>query len=151
MKDYALKGLAENYTFQNEHEKALEILNRTNLKTNAIGDLLLNEGVYKLLAQNYLSIGDFDQYLQNNEIHKKILFERQQSELKSINSLIGNLEEKLTSELSALTKKHIIINAFLIFTTLLLSFIVLRKAFVKNRKNNEGSRKLEKLLSEKMK
>ncbi len=143
---YAMKGLAENYTLQNKNEKALFFLKQAAQKSAAIGDLLLDEGIYKGLAENYLSIGKFTEYQENNEKYKRIQFEREQGELKSISSLISQLELNKGTQIKTLKTNHLIINLCLIIFISCLSGLFLVKSILKYRKNKIYKDKLGKLM-----
>lgn len=147
---YAMKGLAENYAMQRENQKSLELLSLANEKSESIGDLLLNEGIAKSMAYNYLSLGNFDQYLANYDRYKKIQFNREQSDLKSINSLLNNLDVNLNAEVKKQSKKALITNFLLILVSILISSFLAWKIFQKNRKNKLSQKKLENLFSGKL-
>lgn len=144
---YAMKGLAENYTLQNQNDKALIYLKKAAEKSQDIGDLVLDEGIAKLLAENYLVLGKFDDYLKNNESYKRIKFEREQGELKSINSLIDNMELSKTKEINSVKKNHFQINLVLIIISLIISIILFLKSLKKYRTNKTSRLKIAKLMT----
>ena len=143
---YALKGLAENYMLQNQNEKALEILKLAAEKSRDIGDLLLDEGIYKGLAENNLSTGNFEEYLKNNENYKSIKFQREQSELQSINSLIDDLEQKKKNQFKEMESKNWAFNLGIILLSIVVSLVLLMKSRSKLQKNKIVAKKLAKLM-----
>lgn len=126
---YALKGLAENYSLQNNPKKAIELLKEAKTKSEKIGDLILNEGIYEGLSENYLNIGNFKEYLYNNDFYRKIKFEREQNDLKSINSLLNNLEIDKNKEIQNINVKYNILIVFIISVSIL--FILFVKKILK--------------------
>lgn len=144
---FALKGLAENYSAQNNHQKALQLLEEAKNKAQNIGDLVLNEGIYKGLAENYLSSGQFSEYLQNNDAYRKVQFEREQSELKSISSLITNSDAQYNAELKKINQKqNLIIWISVILGSIIATFLTLK--ILKKSKNNQLVReKIQELIS----
>ena len=137
---YALKGLADLNSLQDNPQKAVELLETAKVKAQNIGDLVLSEGIYKGLADNYLSIGNFQKHVEYNDLYKKAQFEKEQNELQSINSFIDNTEKEKTEKLETDNKKHLIINILIsIFTFLILGFFVFK--IVKKYKKNQALRK----------
>lgn len=137
---YALKGLADLNSLQDNPQKAVELLETAKVKAQNIGDLVLSEGIYKGLADNYLSIGNFQKHVEYNDLYKKTQFEKEQNELQSINSFIDNTEKEKTEKLETDNKKHLIINVLIsIFTFLILGFFVFK--IVKKYKKNQALRK----------
>lgn len=143
---YAMKGLAENYTFQKQNDKALQILQQAAAKSNDIGDLILDEGIYKGLAENYLVLGKFDDYLKNNEKYKRIKFQREQGDLKSINSLIDNMDLNKTTEINTIRKNHFRTNLILIILSILISAFLFLKSLKKYKTNKISRQKIAKLI-----
>lgn len=54
---FALKGMAEMYKQKKENETALQLLIKAEDLSKNTGDLILNEGIYKEMAENYLAMG----------------------------------------------------------------------------------------------
>jgi len=137
---YALKGLADLNSQRDNPQKAVELLEIAKVKAQNIGDLVLSEGIYKGLADNYLSLGNFQKHVENNDFYKKTQFQREQNELKSINSFINNSEKEKTEKLNSDNRKHLIINILIsAFVFLILSFLLLK--IFKTRKKNQALRK----------
>lgn len=137
---YALKGLADLNAQRDNPQKAVELLETVKVKAQNIGDLILSEGIYKGLADNYLILGNFQKHVENNDFYKKTQFQREQNELKSINSFINNSEKKKTEKLNSDNRKHLIINILIsVFVFLILSFLLLK--IFKTRKKNQALRK----------
>lgn len=145
---YAMKGLAENFAFQDQPQKAIDVLETAAKKSEKIGDLVLDEGIYKLLSDNYLVIGNFDKYMINNELYKKVHFEREQSELESINSLIDNIGENTEKEISHSDYKFGVLEVIMILISLALSGFLLFKILKINKNNKIKKDKIHDLISQ---
>ena len=65
------------------------LIKAENLSKNT-GDLILNEGIYKEMSDNYLAIGEYDLYQAYNKKYFEMRFKREQNELSSINHSINN-------------------------------------------------------------
>ena len=147
LKAYALKGLGENYSAQNNPQKAIEMYESAALLSKNIGDLVLNEGIYKGLSDNYLRLGNFEKYNQNNELFKKAQFDKEQNELKSINSLLENLNNENQESQKSIKKNHALLNLLFILIALFGSGFMLFKAYQKNKINTENKKKLQEILT----
>lgn len=143
---YALKGLGDNYFSKNDYKLAIENLENAKIKAKNIGDLVLNEGIFKGLADNYLSIGNFENYITNNELYKKTQFEREQSELKSINSLVNNLSENSKIEVEKKSKNFWIVNFLIISFTLVLSTFLIFKILKMMRENKLKQKRINEIM-----
>ena len=87
---FALKGLAETYFREENFNRAIEILKQAEKLAEPVGDLVLNEGIFKGFSDNYLALDEFENYQSYNKKFVQARFERQQNELESINSEIDN-------------------------------------------------------------
>lgn len=142
---FALKGLADNYAIQDKPEKSLQLLNKANLLASKIGDLTLNSGIYKGLANNYLTIGDFNSYIKNNDIYKKIVFDREQIELKSINSFIDNLRINYLSYTDEIKSRTKLICSLFIVLGIIITVFLGYKIFIIIRLNKLKVIEIDKL------
>lgn len=85
---FAYKGLAEVHTSEGNYSLAIKQLTDALKIAEKVGDLVLNEGIYKGLADNYLAVNNHKLYhkyvLKYNEIKKQT----HDAETKTINQLI---------------------------------------------------------------
>ncbi|WP_343680265.1 tetratricopeptide repeat protein [Chryseobacterium arthrosphaerae] len=97
---FALKGLAEMNKQKHQNQAALEQLIKAEELGREAGDLTLNEGIYKEMADNYLAMGKPDLYQIYNKKYIETKFKREQNELSSINHAIDvhNVETQKRSE-----------------------------------------------------
>ncbi|MGR3856444.1 tetratricopeptide repeat protein [Chryseobacterium indologenes] len=126
---FALKGIAEIHKQRHENQAAINLLLKAEDLSKNTGDIILNEGLYKELAENYLALGQQDLYQQYNKKHLEMRFQRKQNELKSINQVIDNhnRETALKSEKLKSDDRYIKMGSvFLggIFIVLLIYFII---------------------------
>jgi tetratricopeptide (TPR) repeat protein len=59
---FALKGSAEVYTQEGKNIDALEALNKALALSSGVNDLILNQAIYKGLAENYLAADQWDEF-----------------------------------------------------------------------------------------
>lgn len=126
---FALKGIAEIHKGKHENQAAINLLLNAEELCKNTGDIILNEGLYKELAENYLALGQQDLYQQYNKKYLEMRFQRKQNELKSINQVIDNhnRETALKSEKLKSDDRYIKMGSvFLggIFIVLLLYYII---------------------------
>lgn len=87
---FALKGMAEVYKQKRQNETALKLLIKAEDLCKDTNDLVLNEGIFKEMADNYLAIGNQNSYQIYNKKYFEMRFRREQNELNSINQSIDN-------------------------------------------------------------
>lgn len=87
---FALKGMAEVYKQKHENQTPLSLLRKAENLSKNTGDIILNEGIYKEMADNYLALGKQDLYQLYNKKYFEMRFKRKQNELISINQVIDN-------------------------------------------------------------
>lgn len=133
---YALKGIAEIHKKKHENQSAINLLLKAENLCKNTGDITLNEGIYKELAENYLAMGQQNLYQQYNKKYLEMRFKRKQNELKSINQVIDNhnKETALKSEKLKSYYHYIKIGSILLGSILV---IILLYFIVKIRKQNK--------------
>lgn len=137
---FALKGMSEMYKQKKENEKALQLLiNAEDLSKNT-GDLILNEGIYKEMSENYLALGKPALYQNYSKKYFEMRFRREQNELSSINHSINNHNKETLKKSSEMQTRYryltgIITGFCILFISLLLYLIF------KTRKQNLRYRK----------
>ncbi|MCE4067578.1 tetratricopeptide repeat protein [Chryseobacterium gleum] len=137
---FALKGIAEIYRQKHENQSAINLLLKAENLCKNTGDIILNEGIYKELADNYLALGEQNLYQQYNKKYLEMRFRRKQNELKSINQIIDNHNRETYLESEKLKSYH---NSIIIGSVALGSFImaVLLYFIVKVRRQNKKFQK----------
>ena len=126
---FALKGISEIHKQRHENQSAINLLLKAENLCKNTGDIILNEGLYKELADNYLAIGQQNLYQQYNKKYLEMRFQRKQNELKSINRVINNhnketalKKEKLKSYYHYIKMASVLLGC--IFIVILLYFII---------------------------
>ncbi|MDR4952498.1 hypothetical protein REB14_09965 [Chryseobacterium sp. ES2] len=126
---FALKGIAEIHKQRHENQTAINLLLKAEDLSKNTGDIILNEGLYKEMAENYLAMGRQNLYQQFNKKHMEMRFKRKQNELKSINQVIDNhnketalKNEKLKSDYRYIKMGSVFLGCILI--VILLYFII---------------------------
>jgi len=137
---FALKGLADTYTLNGNNAESISLLEKSENLSKNIGDLILDEGIYRGLADNYLALNDFQKYQLYNKKAQDTKFEREQSELKSINSSIDAHTDENQKKTNDLKNKYLIYNSIafgigIIAIGILVWFIL--KKIRKNKKYSE--------------
>ncbi|MBT2622793.1 hypothetical protein [Chryseobacterium sp. ISL-6] len=135
LKAFALKGMAEMFKQNRENEKALDLLVQAENLCKNTGDLILNEGIYKEMSENYLAMGKPDLYQTYNRKYFEMRFKREQSELSSINHSIDNHNKETLKKTQELKDryKYLTIGIILLGTAVIGIIIYL---IIKIRKQN---------------
>lgn len=137
---FALKGFAEIQKQKHQNLAALELLVKAEELSKNTGDLTLNEGIYKEMADNYLVLGNQNLYHTYSKKAFDTRFKREQSELSSINHAIDvhTIELKKKSKDIIAHYNHLIlisiIMGLLIFTLLFYLALKIRKRNKKYQK-----------------
>lgn len=136
---FALKGLAEMSKQKHQNQKALELLVKAEQLGREAGDLTLNEGIYKEMADNYLAMGNPNLYQVYSKKYFETKFKREQSELSSINHAVDvhNVETQKKSERINTRYNYIIAGMILVGFLIL---CVVSYFVIKIRKQNKKYR-----------
>ena len=127
---FALKGLAEMYKQKHGNQTALDLLVKAENLSKNTGDLVLNEGIYKEMADNYLVMGKQNLYQVYNKKYFETRFKREQNELNSINHSINNHNRETSKKSRELTLYYsylrIIIAVIGTIAIVLLLYVILK-------------------------
>lgn len=133
---FALKGMSELYKQKREHQMALNLLIKAENLCKNTGDLILNEGIYKEMADNYLAMGNQSLYQVYNKKYFEMHFQRTQNELNSINQSIDNHNKETFLKSEELKSRHYYLIASVIgFGTLVIAILLV--LIFKIRKENK--------------
>lgn len=101
---FAQKGLAILYTSQGNYERSLLILENALINSKNAGDPLLDQSIYKAIADNYLALGDLDKFeiysLKTGEIQAGIIKKQRKSVAAALNELKENSDASISDSKS---------------------------------------------------
>ncbi|WP_312393706.1 tetratricopeptide repeat protein [Chryseobacterium sp.] len=145
---FALKGMAEVYKQKRENSTALELLKKAENLCKNTNDLILNEGIFKEMADNYLATGKSQLYQLYNKKYFEMRFKREQNELSSINQAIDNHNNETLKKKDDLKNHyHFITFCISIIGIIIASFILF--FILKLRKENRGlKQKIKQLIKQ---
>ncbi|AZA51758.1 tetratricopeptide repeat protein [Chryseobacterium sp. G0201] len=133
---FALKGLAEIYKQKRKNATALNLLIKAENLCKNTGDLILNEGIYKEMSENYLAMGKPELYQNYNKKYFEMRFKREQNELTSINHSINNHNKETQIKSEELKSNYRYLTVFILcFGTLFIGFLLF--FILKFRKQNK--------------
>lgn len=143
---FALKGMAEMYKQKKENEKALQLLIKAEDLSKNTRDLILNEGIYKEMSENYLAMEKPDLYQNYSKKYFEMRFQREQNELNSINHSINDHNRETLKKSSEMKTRYQYITGFIVSLGIL-CIAVLLYLIVKVRKQNMAYRiKIQELI-----
>lgn len=102
---FSLKGLAEVYTLEGRYDEALTELQKANVLAENVGDLVLNRGIYKGMADNYLALKDWTNYAVYDEKFETTRQQTKINERKTINNLLQNYSTEIDKKESEIRWK----------------------------------------------
>ncbi len=117
---FAQKGLAEVYTIEGRYQDALTVLNEALVASKSVGDLILNQGIYKGLSENYLALNNWENYQNYNLLYLQNRIKIKESERKSISNSLDEIKKEQKSKLDQLLPSYQYGIYFLIFLSLLI-------------------------------
>ncbi|UPQ79813.1 tetratricopeptide repeat protein [Flavobacterium azooxidireducens] len=117
---FAQKGLAEVYTIEGRYQDAIAILNEAFVTSKSVGDLILNQGIYKGLSENYLALNNWENYQNYNLLYLQNRIRIKESERKSISTSLAEIKKEQKSKLEQLLPSYQYGIYFLIFLSLLI-------------------------------
>lgn len=119
---FAKKGLSEVFTVEGNYTQAIEELKEAEKASEKVGDLILNQSIYKDLSDNYLALNNRERYKiyfeKYNEVQKKINEKEQKTINNSMDNLVKENNLQTEKELSKLQKFQwflVLATAFLVF------------------------------------
>ncbi|HET8803708.1 MAG TPA: tetratricopeptide repeat protein [Aequorivita sp.] len=140
---FAKKGLSEVFTVEGNYKQAIAILNEAEVASEDVGDLILNQGIYKNLSDNYLALNNRESYKLYFEKFTNVQQEIAQKEQITINNSISNLMEefqlKTEDEISNLRR----VQWILMFFSIIVLFFLGRLVFKNHKKYLKIKQKLE--------
>lgn len=143
---FALKGLSEIYFSKGNYQEALVLLNKAEILAGSIGDLILNQGIYRGKADNYLALNQIENYQVYNKKYLQSNFERQQNELQSINVEIDNQIENIQGKINRIKDRTINYILIIISIGLMLSGVLIFMIYKFRKENKQLKLKINELI-----
>lgn len=143
---FALKGIAEIYKQKKEHEKALQLLIRAEDLSKNTGDLILNEGIYKEMSEDYLAIGKPNLYQNYSKKYFEMRFQREQNELRSINHSINDHNLETLKKSREMKTHYHYITLIIVVISILITALLASLIFRVRKQNLKYRREIQRLI-----
>ncbi|MDQ0782756.1 lipopolysaccharide assembly protein LapB [Chryseobacterium sp. W4I1] len=143
---FALKGMAEMYKQKKENEKALQLLIKAEDLSKNTRDLILNEGIYKEMSENYLAMEKPDLYQNYSKKYFEMRFQREQNELNSINHSINDHNRETLKKSSEMKTRYQYITGFIVSLGILCIAVLLYLIIKVRKQNLMYRRKIQELI-----
>lgn len=131
---FGQKGLAEVKTKEGKYRESIGLLQNAVSISENVGDLVLNRGLYDGLSNNYLALGDWENYNIFRTKFLRLQKETKRSERKSINQSLINLIEERVQITEHLHKKNIPIQIAFIVAIILSISLLIRDVIISEKK-----------------
>jgi tetratricopeptide (TPR) repeat protein len=123
---FAKKGQAEVLTLEGQYPESIKILLEAQSASTVVGDLVLNQGIYKGLSENYLAVNDWPNYRKYHEKYLKTQLKIKESERKSISDSLNELAVSQNKELEISKSRYVICITGLAIVSIFLLIFMLR-------------------------
>lgn len=124
---FPMRGLAEVYTLERKYGEAITELNNAFDLAGSVGDLELNTGIYRGLADNYLALKDWENFQKYDRMYNETFQQLKISERNTINNIIEDHKEELSQKEKSVKTRYQI-SILLLGLTGLIIFIVILKS-----------------------
>lgn len=140
---FAQKGLAEVKTLEGNYDEAISLLNNASLISQRVGDLILNQGIYEGLANNYLAIHDYNNYAVFHNKFISLQEGNKNTERKTVNQSLVNLTKAKEKEIDQLHSHYVPIQLGLLLVAIFSLLFLLRFVFLEEKKLKKLQEKLK--------
>ena len=144
---YALKGLAENIYVSGDYTESLNLLSKADHLAKSIGDLVLNEGIYKLMANNYLALNNWEKYEFYNDQVLKLKQEKELKDKKSLNRYMNIQTSEYQEKTDHAKTRYYLYQSIIIGSSLLAIFYLVSRFRSIKRKNKLLKNNIEQLIN----
>jgi tetratricopeptide (TPR) repeat protein len=126
---FAQKGLAEVLTLKGEFQDAVIVLEEALVTSKEVGDLILNQGLYKGLSENYLALNNWDEYQKYNSLYLQARYKVKESERTSTSDSLDQLAKETDLKLTNTLSKYNygIIAVFVVLIVIIILFILYQR------------------------
>jgi len=123
---FAQKGLAEVYTLEGNYTEAISELTQAERISSDVGDLVLNQGLYRGLSENYLALNDWDNYQKFQQLYLETQKKIVESERKSVGISLNEQQKMLDLRDGESRISYLILIAVLAAASLVILIITVR-------------------------
>ena len=124
------KGLAEAESAEGNHKKALSLLTDALATSKGVGDRILNREIFEGLANNYLALGDWENYTLYQNKYVAIKKANKISERNTINKSLLNLTETKAEEIEQLRSYFMPLQIIFIIVIAIALFFLIRSVII---------------------
>ena len=139
---FSQKGLAETLTLEGKYKDALAELKSADENAKEVGDLVLNQGLYKGLSDNYLALNDWEgfqtYYRKNIQVEQQI----KKAERNSIGISLKKHLEETENQMQKIRNQYFSAIAIGVLAILILSILIVWKQKKFRRKFRQIQSKL---------
>ncbi|WP_179354664.1 tetratricopeptide repeat protein [Winogradskyella vidalii] len=130
---FGQKGLAEVYTLEGRYQEAIDLLQIALEQSRSVGDVILEQGIYKGLFENYLALNQWEDYQKNYDLFLNTQLVIKESERNSVSNSIDKSFQSNSEELKTIKSNF---SDYLTLTIIIVVFISIGVIFfeLKNRK-----------------
>ena len=123
---FGQKGLAESYTAEGRYQDAILELIQAERLSARVGDLVLNQGIYKGHSENYLAINDWENYLKFQNLYLTAQKNIVESERKSVGISLNEQQKILDDSLEKTKINYLLLNIALLCMLITTIFFIFR-------------------------
>ncbi|RZJ73061.1 tetratricopeptide repeat protein [Flavobacterium sp.] len=123
---FAQKGLAEVYALEGNYSAAISELTKAEKLAANVGDLVLNQGLYRGLAENYLAIDNWEKYQSYQNLYLMTQNKIVESERKSVGISLKEQQKLLDEDAETSKRNHLLLTASLLVILALVIFLIFR-------------------------
>jgi len=142
---FALKGLAQVYTFEGKYTEAVTSLQEALTISTKVNDLILNQEIYKGLSENYLALNKWEEYKHFHFEYlstQKLIKER---ERKSISDSLSEKKSELNAKLNRDFSSLCMVYFFIFILILVVVFVVVYRVKVTKKEIEKRQSKIASL------
>lgn len=139
---FALKGLAQVYTFEGKYTEAISSLQEALTVSKKVNDLILNQEIYKGLSENYLALNKWEKY---KVFHFKFLTTQKlikERERKSISDSLIEKKSELESKFEKSVKIFYVIYLLILILIIVVVLVVIHRVKLAKREIDDCQNKI---------
>lgn len=131
---FSMKGLAEVYTLESNYSSALTELNKADSLAGKVGDLELNSGIYRGLADNYLALKDWSNFQKYDRKYNETIGQIKLSERNTINNIIQDYNVEIVKKEKSTKLFYLILISVFALVSIILIFSIIKSEIIFRKK-----------------